>query len=103
MQAALSELWGVCFPNDGPVVYVSQRWKDAGFQGTDPATDFRGGGFYALGNLLYMARQHPETFQRLLNKTSGTRSEPDYPFCVAGAMQPVTKNQRYICYADQCF
>jgi hypothetical protein len=30
-----------------------------GWQGKDPSTDFRGGGFISLENLLYFARKFP--------------------------------------------
>ena len=55
-----------------------------GWQGIDPATDFRGAGFLALENLLYLKLVHPLLFNRLLNKTVGRRSEMEYPFAVAG-------------------
>lgn len=63
----------------------SQKWIEAGFQGHDPANDFRGGGIFSLHNLLYMAQHHHATFQRLLLKADGRRSEWEYPFSVAGA------------------
>ncbi|KAG9147448.1 hypothetical protein Leryth_024929 [Lithospermum erythrorhizon] len=33
-----------------------------GWQGKDPSTDFRGGGFISLENLLYFARMFPKSF-----------------------------------------
>ncbi|GAA0173994.1 scaffold/adaptor protein [Lithospermum erythrorhizon] len=55
-----------------------------GWQGTDPSTDFRGGGFISLENLIYFAKAYPESFQDLLSKRIGERSEWEYPFAVAG-------------------
>jgi len=86
VQEALAQLWVLCFPDGGPAPDgKSERWKDAGFQGTDPATDFRGGGIFALSNLLHLGRAHPASFQRLLHKRDGERADAEYPFCVAGA------------------
>lgn len=86
MQAELATLWKACFPDAPWLPGKHERWKEAGFQGTDPATDFRGGGIYSLRNLNYFAEQHPVAFQRLLTKSDGVRSDMEYPFCVAGAM-----------------
>jgi hypothetical protein len=49
------------------------QWKEMGWQGEDPATDFRGAGLISLEQLLYMGRQHPHTFIRLMLKKDGTR------------------------------
>lgn len=42
---------------------VSHHWKQFGFQGTDPTTDFRGAGLLALHNLLHLAEHHPRSFR----------------------------------------
>ncbi|KAK9684166.1 hypothetical protein RND81_10G190900 [Saponaria officinalis] len=55
-----------------------------GWQGTDPSTDFRGGGYISLENLIYFAEKYPESFQSLLHKVDGQRAEWEYPFAVAG-------------------
>lgn len=55
-----------------------------GWQGSDPGTDFRGGGFLALENHLYMVDQAPVLFKSLREKTNPPRSEWEYPFAVAG-------------------
>ncbi|PKI58920.1 hypothetical protein CRG98_020666 [Punica granatum] len=55
-----------------------------GWQGSDPSTDFRGGGFISLENLIFFAQKYPESFQRLLHKQDGIRAEWEYPFAVAG-------------------
>ena len=85
VQAALEKLWEACFPHETPDTGPNERWKDAGFQGEDPANDFRGGGIFALLNLLYMAEHYNDTFRRLMTKADGQRSEWEYPFSVAGA------------------
>eukprot|EP00268_Persea_americana_P021949 TRINITY_DN21825_c0_g1_i7.p1 TRINITY_DN21825_c0_g1~~TRINITY_DN21825_c0_g1_i7.p1 ORF type:complete len:140 (-),score=23.83 TRINITY_DN21825_c0_g1_i7:341-760(-) len=55
-----------------------------GWQGKDPSTDFRGGGFISLENLLFLAKNYPKSFQSLLWKQEGDRSMWEYPFAVAG-------------------
>lgn len=84
-RAALARLWTAAFPRDlpsdgGP----SERWKDMGWQGKDPATDFRGGGVMGLDNLLGLHQHFPQAFSALLNKSRGTRASIEYPFAVAG-------------------
>ena len=37
----------------------SDQWGEIGFQGRDPATDFRGLGILSLSNLVYFSKQHP--------------------------------------------
>ena len=85
-RGALGELWGHAFPDAGPCPagIKTERWKDMGWQGTDPGTDFRGAGFLALENLNYLAATYPQAFHRLRHKTQGTRSSWEYPFAVAG-------------------
>ncbi|CAN0914961.1 ELMO domain-containing protein B [Linum grandiflorum] len=83
-QEALKSLWSTAFPDVPLVGMISEQWKDMGWQGVNPATDFRGCGFIALENLLFYARTYPASFRRLLFKLSGERSEWEYPFAVAG-------------------
>jgi hypothetical protein len=83
-QDALKALWQASFPGRAMPGLVSPQWKDMGWQGNDPATDFRGGGFISLENLLFFARRFPGVFQNLLHKEEGKRAEWEYPFAVAG-------------------
>lgn len=65
-----------------------------GWQGTDPATDFRGGGLVSLQNLLYLADHYPNLFSALMHKSHGDRALDlpldeggrggEYPFAAAG-------------------
>lgn len=55
-----------------------------GWQGSDPGSDFRGGGFLALELLVYFAENDPREFQALMGKERGVRSEWEYPFAAAG-------------------
>lgn len=82
-EAQLLHLWKSAFPNETLQSRVSQQWKKMGFQGTDPATDFRGMGLMGLKNLLYFAVVHKERFRRIL-AASAARGARDYPVAVAG-------------------
>ncbi|XP_073119059.1 uncharacterized protein [Henckelia pumila] len=83
-QEALRELWRAAFPKEELCGLISDQWKEMGWQGKDPSTDFRGGGFISLENLLYFARNFPRSFQDLLRKQEGDRAMWEYPFAVAG-------------------
>ncbi|KAH0928250.1 hypothetical protein HID58_013977 [Brassica napus] len=83
-QEALKGLWKLVFPEEELHGIVSEQWKEMGWQGKDPSTDFRGGGFISLENLLYFAKRFPKSFQDLLRKQVGDRSVWEYPFAVAG-------------------
>ncbi|XP_047338232.1 ELMO domain-containing protein C-like [Impatiens glandulifera] len=83
-QEALKALWKAAFPEEELVGLISEQWKEMGWQGKDPSTDFRGGGFISLENLLYFSRKFPDSFQDLLHKREGDRALWEYPFAVAG-------------------
>ncbi|KAA8547545.1 hypothetical protein F0562_003974 [Nyssa sinensis] len=53
-------------------------------QGSDPSTDFRGGGYISLENLIFFSKMYPDSLQNLLHKRDGNRVEWEYPFAVAG-------------------
>ncbi|KAG6521846.1 hypothetical protein ZIOFF_018979 [Zingiber officinale] len=65
-QDALRELWKLAYPNRELPSLKSELWKEMGWQGSDPSTDFRAGGFM------------------LLHKQDGRRAAWEYPFAVAG-------------------
>ncbi|KAM7476247.1 hypothetical protein LguiB_023490 [Lonicera macranthoides] len=83
-QEALKSLWNAAFPGEELRGLISEQWKEMGWQGKDPSTDFRGGGFISLENLLYFATNFPKSFQDLLRKQEGDRAMWEYPFAVAG-------------------
>ncbi|XP_034708438.1 ELMO domain-containing protein A-like isoform X4 [Vitis riparia] len=83
-QEALRALWNASFPEEELRDLISEQWKEMGWQGKDPSTDFRGGGFISLENLLFFARNYPKSFQDLLRKQEGDRALWEYPFAVAG-------------------
>lgn len=83
-QDALRQLWRLAYPRRELPSLKSELWKEMGWQGSDPSTDFRGGGFISLENLIFFANKYPDSFQNLLHKQEGKRAEWEYPFAVAG-------------------
>ncbi|CAI9787592.1 unnamed protein product [Fraxinus pennsylvanica] len=83
-QEALRSLWDAAFPDVKLKGLISEQWKDMGWQGANPSTDFRGCGFISLENLLFFAKTYRVPFQRLLSKQGGKRAAWEYPFAVAG-------------------
>lgn len=83
-QKALIDLWYLAYPNVKLQGLTSEQWKDMGWQGVNPSTDFRGCGFISLENLLFLAKKFPSAFRRLLFKQSGERATWEYPFAAAG-------------------
>ncbi|CAN6330382.1 unnamed protein product [Urochloa humidicola] len=73
-QDALKELWRLAYPNRQLPPLKSDLWKEMGWQNSDPSTDFRAGGFMSLENLIYFARNYPDSFHRLLHKAEGKMS-----------------------------
>ncbi len=86
-EQELMQLWKICVPDEALQSRKSQQWKQLGFQGVDPATDFRGVGIFGLRNILYFASTYPTHFQNMLrptiphNKASNDFSA--YPFMIA--------------------
>ncbi|XP_057984399.1 uncharacterized protein LOC110668212 isoform X2 [Hevea brasiliensis] len=60
-QEALRSLWNAAFPDVALAGLISEQWKEMGWQGPNPSTDFR-----------------------LLFKQGGKRATWEYPFAVAG-------------------
>ncbi|ORC92351.1 ELMO domain-containing protein 2 [Trypanosoma theileri] len=62
----LSTLWTShwrCMHHDTPPLnedMSSERWKELGFQGVNPMTDFRGAGLLSLVQLVYLVETHPQ-------------------------------------------
>ncbi|XP_022775651.1 ELMO domain-containing protein A-like [Durio zibethinus] len=83
-QEALRALWSATYPGKELHGLISDQWKEMGWQGRDPSTDFRGAGFISLENLLFFAKTFSTSFQRLLKKQGGKRAAWEYPFAVAG-------------------
>ena len=82
-EELLRRLWACGFPGvefKHDTCRVTTDWIRIGFQGADPATDFRGMGVLGLHNLLYFGEHFPDVFTRLVN----AQRKRDYPLACAG-------------------
>eukprot|EP01080_Neovahlkampfia_damariscottae_P006840 gene6840-11001_t len=75
----LMELWENLSPNVKLTKRKCKDWSKIGFQGEDPATDFRAMGMLGLLNLIYFSKY--EKVQKVLQDSN---SEFWYPFAVCG-------------------
>eukprot|EP00948_MAST-09A_sp_MAST-9A-sp1_P002954 g2954.t1 len=55
----------------------SEDWKEIGFQGTDPVTDFRGMGMLGLEQLLFFSSHFPSAAQRICAESVQTEEEDE--------------------------
>ncbi|CAM0138611.1 unnamed protein product [Umbelopsis sp. WA50703] len=78
----LMELWNSLMPDTPLEGRVTRQWGQIGFQGSDPATDFRGMGMQGLDDLVYYAQVHPQSARRALQ--SSLHPVSWYPFAVVG-------------------
>ncbi|PPS14169.1 hypothetical protein GOBAR_AA06423 [Gossypium barbadense] len=79
IQKALIKLWHIAFPNVVLTGLISEQWKDMGWQGPNPSTDFRNKDFTGFKNdYIYLL------MRLLLLKEEGDRATWEYPFAVAG-------------------
>ena len=69
-ERKLKELWELMMPHEVLSDRISSQWTKIGFQGKDPATDFRGMGILGLENLQYLAKHYPETTARILDSSN---------------------------------
>lgn len=81
-ELLLMDLWSslmVDIPLEGR---ITRQWGQIGFQGSDPATDFRGMGMQGLDDLLYYAKIHPTSARSALKCSLHPVSW--YPFAIVG-------------------
>eukprot|EP00741_Cyanophora_paradoxa_P019903 tig00021178_g19208.t1 len=79
-EALLMRLWRTAFPGVALTARRSAQWSKLGFQGMDPATDFRGMGLLGLHNLVYFVEGYPAVVREVLT----AEPERGYPFAAAG-------------------
>ena len=80
-ERMLEELWALVFPDEALPARLGDHWGRLGFQGRDPATDFRGAGLLGLHALLHLARGYAVPFRAILADTDlPTRG---YPLAIA--------------------
>ncbi|KAI9483034.1 MAG: ELMO/CED-12 family-domain-containing protein [Benjaminiella poitrasii] len=81
-EEKLLQLWRCLMPDTELESRVSKQWTDIGFQGNDPATDFRGMGVQGLDDLLYFAKRHPRHALSVLQQAS--HPVYWYPYAIVG-------------------
>uniref|UniRef100_A0A915KWZ9 ELMO domain-containing protein n=1 Tax=Romanomermis culicivorax TaxID=13658 RepID=A0A915KWZ9_ROMCU len=79
----LKALWTVLRPDQLLNARISPQWaSELGFQGNDPATDFRGMGILGLEQLLYFSRRYNKIAVKIMEKSKN--QEKGYPFAIVG-------------------
>ena len=76
-EERLEALWNALRPGVRRTARLTEEWGELGFQGQDPATDFRGYGMLGLDNLLYFATSKYSSVMR--GAVNGPRW-PEDPF-----------------------
>jgi len=82
-EKLLLDFWKLVFPETELENRISHQWKDLGFQGTDPKTDFRGMGVLGLKQHYYFVAHYTDIYRKIVNEQMN-RAENDYPVAVAG-------------------
>lgn len=70
----LQAMWRAMVPN-ASFEPVSAEWKRIGFQGSDPRTDVRGGGWLAVQCIAHFATLHTIGYLAMLQDLHGLESE----------------------------
>lgn len=73
------QLWTRAYPSEPVPDIPAEQWKRLGFQGTNPATDFRGSGLCGIDCLLAIV-EHSEFFHALMKSADAH----EIPFATAG-------------------
>jgi hypothetical protein len=81
-EALLLQLWRSLQPDVVLTGRISPQWTDIGFQGNDPATDFRGMGLLGLQNLLYFCTRFTNIAHKLLSHSH--HPQFGYSFAIVG-------------------
>lgn len=68
-EELLAALWSAMQPGVTMPARRGKHWQVIGFQGDDPATDFRAGGVLALRVYLQLATQHGDTARDITRRT----------------------------------
>nr|SVE75294.1 EOG090X0AMT [Daphnia dolichocephala] len=81
-EQKLLELWTLLMPMTELESRISNSWKDIGFQGDDPRTDFRGMGLLGLENLHFFAKHYQEVALQVLSHSNHPKH--GYSFAIVG-------------------
>lgn len=78
-EVKLNKLWQLYNADRELPNRVGHHWTEIGFQGDDPATDFRGMGLLGLDQLIYFAETYPDHALHVLSQSH----HPQYGFSFA--------------------
>uniref|UniRef100_A0A914WJA0 ELMO domain-containing protein n=1 Tax=Plectus sambesii TaxID=2011161 RepID=A0A914WJA0_9BILA len=81
-EAKLFQLWALLKPGVSLEKRITKQWQEIGFQGNDPATDFRGMGLLGLEQLVYLAHFEKAEAQMMLSLSHHPKL--GFPFAIAG-------------------
>jgi hypothetical protein len=81
-ERTLQGLWDHLMPGSQLEARHTKQWQDIGFQGKDPATDFRGMGVLGLYCLHYFATNHQSVARSVLSHSH--HPQHHYPYAVVG-------------------
>eukprot|EP00033_Pygsuia_biforma_P003337 GCRY01003656.1.p1 GENE.GCRY01003656.1~~GCRY01003656.1.p1 ORF type:complete len:749 (+),score=227.62 GCRY01003656.1:207-2453(+) len=81
-EKLLMEFWHTCLPDKELDSRVSKMWGLLGFQGKDPASDFRGMGLMGLEHIIYFARHYPDVIRKIVATQAAKTDGTDYPCAI---------------------
>ncbi|XP_046853838.1 ELMO domain-containing protein 1-like [Xenia sp. Carnegie-2017] len=81
-EKKLLQLWSLLMPDTVLESRLSSQWGEIGFQGKNPATDFRGMGILGLENLLYFASKQNNVCRKVLSESRHPKYW--YSFAIVG-------------------
>jgi ELMO/CED-12 family/FYVE zinc finger len=81
-EKLLQQVWSGFQPGVPYPGRHGEAWKNLGFQGCDPTTDFRGMGELGLRCVVYLAEHHAQLVQHMLARQPEL-VDRHYPLCVA--------------------
>lgn len=82
-ESMLEQLWQSLLPGQERAGgRYSKDWGRIGFQQSDPASDFRGGGILGLEQLLYIASTRTAIVKRMISEPASEQSR--YPWACVG-------------------
>jgi hypothetical protein len=83
-EVELLALWSLMVPKEALPARRCKEWGRIGFQGKDPATDFRGMGVLGLELLTYLARTQQETVVQMVEFAGDPDNKHEYPLAITG-------------------
>ena len=69
-EQTLMRLWNILHPTRPLSGRISRDWESIGFQGENPATDFRGMGVLGLHDLVHFSRAYPVEARQILHDSN---------------------------------